>query len=132
MPQTLYHASGLTADNADKLKDAGMNVPGVKWVNINNGNVVVTHDDSFDADAFAAALHGTDGSVSLGAKRPLVKKRSLRLRFLVRCGGMPSCVFRQAFCARHAASAAMCSGPTPQQPPMISAPAARQCFAQSR
>ena len=65
MPQTLYHASGLTADNADKLKDAGMNVPGVKWVNINNGNVVVTHDDSFDADAFAAALHGTDGSVSL-------------------------------------------------------------------
>ena len=28
MPQTLYHASGLTADNADKLKDAGMNVPG--------------------------------------------------------------------------------------------------------
>jgi len=65
MPQTLYHASGLTADNADKLKDAGMNVPGVKWVNINNGNIVVTHDDSFDADAFAAALHGTDGSVSL-------------------------------------------------------------------
>ena len=32
MPQTLYHASGLTADNTDKLKDAGMNVPGVKWV----------------------------------------------------------------------------------------------------
>ena len=68
MPQTLYHASGLTADNADKLKDAGMNIPGVKWVNINNGNVVVTHDDSFDADAFAAALHGTDGSVSLGTR----------------------------------------------------------------
>ena len=42
MPQALYHASGLTADNADKLKDAGMNVPGVKWVNINNGNIVVT------------------------------------------------------------------------------------------
>ena len=59
------HASGLTADNADKLKDAGMNVPGVKWVNINNGNIVVTHDDSFDADAFAAALRGADGSVSL-------------------------------------------------------------------
>ena len=73
MPQTLYHASGLTADNTDKLKDAGMNVPGVKWVNINNGNIVVTHDDSFDADAFAAALHGTDGSVSLGAKRRLLK-----------------------------------------------------------
>ena len=42
-----------------------MNVPGVKWVNINNGNIVVTHEDGFDADAFAAALHGTDGSVSL-------------------------------------------------------------------
>lgn len=132
MPQTLYHASGLTADNADKLKDAGMNVPGVKWVNINNGNVVVTHDDSFDADAFAAALHGTDGSVSLGAKRRLLKNAASGCVFFVRCGGMPSCVFRQAFCARHAASAAMCSGPTPQQPPMMSAPAARQRFAQSR
>ena len=67
MPQTLYHASGLTADNADKLKDAGMNIPGVKWVNINNGNIVVTHEDGFDADAdaFAAALRGADGSVSL-------------------------------------------------------------------
>jgi len=65
MPQTLYHASGLTADNTDKLKDAGMNVPGVKWVNINNGNVVVTHEDAFDADAFASALHSADGSVSL-------------------------------------------------------------------
>ena len=61
----LYHASGLTADNADKLKDAGMNVPGVKWVNINNGNIVVTHEDGFDADAFAAALRGANGSVSL-------------------------------------------------------------------
>ena len=65
MPQTLYHASGLTADNADKLKDAGMNVPGVKWVNINNGNIVVTHDDSFDADAFAAARRGRQCRVSL-------------------------------------------------------------------
>ena len=55
MPQTLYHASGLTADNADKLKDAGMNVPGVKWVNINNGNVVVTHEDGFDAVAAVVA-----------------------------------------------------------------------------
>ena len=65
MPQTLYHVSGLTADNTDKLKDAGMNVPGVKWVNINNGNIVVTHEDGFDVDAFAAALRGADGSVSL-------------------------------------------------------------------
>ena len=66
MPQTLYHASGLTADNADKLKDAGMNVPGVKWVNINNGNVVVTHDDSFDADAFAAACKAAKSSALFG------------------------------------------------------------------
>lgn len=65
MPQTLCQASGLTADNTDKLKDTGMKVPGVKWVNINNGNIVVTHEDNFDADAFAAALHGADGSVSL-------------------------------------------------------------------
>lgn len=65
MPQTLYKASGLTADNSDKLKDAGMGVAGVKWVNINNDNIVVTHEDGFDADAFAAALQGADGSVSL-------------------------------------------------------------------
>ena len=65
MPQTLYQASGLTADNTDKLKDTGMKVPGVTWVHINNGNIVVTHEDTFAAAAFAAALHGADGNVSL-------------------------------------------------------------------
>ncbi len=65
MPQTLYKASGLTPANADKLKNAGMGVAGVKWVNINNDNIVVTHEDNFDADAFSAALQGADGSVSL-------------------------------------------------------------------
>ncbi|WP_298643957.1 hypothetical protein [uncultured Cardiobacterium sp.] len=65
MAQTLFKASGLTADKADKLKEAGMAVAGVRWVNINNDNVVVTHDDHFDADAFVGALHGADGSVSV-------------------------------------------------------------------
>ena len=59
MAQTLFKASGLTADKADKLKDAGMAVAGVRWVNINNDN------DHFDADAFVGALHGADGSVSV-------------------------------------------------------------------
>mgnify|MGYP001021645929 FL=1 len=64
MAQTLFKASGLTANNADKLKDAGMSVA-VRWVNINNDNVVVTHDDQFDAEAFAQALHGADSSVNI-------------------------------------------------------------------
>ena len=65
MPQTRYQASGRPADTTDTLKASGMKVPGVKWVNINNGNIVVTHEDTFDADAFAAALYGADGNVSL-------------------------------------------------------------------
>ena len=54
MAQTLFKAAGLTPENA-----------GVRWVNINNDNVVVTHDDSFDADAFVSALRTADGSVSV-------------------------------------------------------------------
>ena len=65
MAQTLFKASGLTANNADKLKDTGMSVAGVRWVNINNDNVVVTHDDQFDAEAFTQALHGADSSVNI-------------------------------------------------------------------
>ena len=42
-----------------------MAIAGVRWVNINNDNVVVTHDDSFDADAFVSALRNADGSVSV-------------------------------------------------------------------
>jgi hypothetical protein len=65
MAQTLFKAAGLTPENADVLKDAGMAIAGVRWVNINNDNVVVTHDDSFDADAFVSALRNADGSVSV-------------------------------------------------------------------
>ena len=65
MAQTLFKASGLTANNADKLKDTGMSVAGVRWVNINNDNIVVTHDDQFDAEAFAQALHGADSCVNI-------------------------------------------------------------------
>lgn len=65
MPQTQFKASGVTADNKDQLKDAGFTVAGVQWVNVNDDNVVVTHEDSFEAAAFISALEGVDGSVSL-------------------------------------------------------------------
>ncbi|MDO4642884.1 MAG: hypothetical protein Q4A74_03495 [Cardiobacteriaceae bacterium] len=67
MPQTLFQASGLNPENADKLRDAGMNVAGVKWVNINvnNSNIVVTHEDNFDASAFTSALQGAASGVTL-------------------------------------------------------------------
>ena len=65
MAQTLFKAAGLTPENADVLKDAGMAIAGVRWVNINNDNVVVTHDDSFDADTSVSALRTADGSVSV-------------------------------------------------------------------
>ena len=65
MAQTLFKAAGLTPENADALKDAGMAIAGVRWVNINNDNVVVTHDDSFDADALVGALRNAEGSVSV-------------------------------------------------------------------
>ena len=65
MAQTLFKAAGLTPENADALKDAGIAIAGVRWVNINNDNVVVTHDDSFDADTFVSALRTADGSVSV-------------------------------------------------------------------
>ena len=61
MAQTLFKAAGLTPENADAL----IAIAGVRWVNINNDNVVVTHDDSFDADAFVSALRNADGSVSV-------------------------------------------------------------------
>lgn len=65
MAQTLFKASGLNAGNSDTLKNAGMGITGVHWVNINNDNVLVTHDDHFDGDVFIAALQGADGSVTL-------------------------------------------------------------------
>ena len=65
MAQTLFKAAGLTPENAEALKDAGIAIAGVRWVNINNDNVVVTHDDSFDADACVSALRNADGRVSV-------------------------------------------------------------------
>ena len=50
---------------AQTFKEAGVAIAGVRWVNINNDNVVVTHDDSFDVDAFVSALRNADGSVSV-------------------------------------------------------------------
>lgn len=64
MAQSLFKASGLTADNSDKVKEAGSAVADVKWVNINNDNVVVTHGDAFDADAFVSAVSATGVSLS--------------------------------------------------------------------
>lgn len=65
MAQTLFKATGITADNADKIKEAGMAVANVKWVNINGDNIVVTHEDSFDENTFTDALQNTDSSVNL-------------------------------------------------------------------
>lgn len=65
MAQTLFKATGITADNADKIKETGMAVADVKWVNINGDNIVVTHADSFDENAFTDALQAADNSVSL-------------------------------------------------------------------
>lgn len=65
MAQTLFKATGLTAENADAIKEAGMAVADVKWVNINAENIVVTHEDSFDEDTFTNALQAADSSVSL-------------------------------------------------------------------
>lgn len=50
---------------AQSFKEAGVAIAGVRWVNINNNNMVVAHDDPFDADAFVSVLHRADGSVSV-------------------------------------------------------------------
>lgn len=65
MPQTQFKASGLTADNVEAIKEAGMAVASVKWVNVNGDNIVVTHEDSFDESVFTGAIQGTDSSVNL-------------------------------------------------------------------
>lgn len=66
MPQSLFKASGLTAENSDKVKEAGSAVADVKWVNINNDNVVVTHGDAFNADSFISAVSSTGVSLAKG------------------------------------------------------------------
>lgn len=64
MPQTLFKATGITAENSDKVKEAGSAVADVKWVNISNDNVVVTHGEAFDADGFISAVSRTGVSLS--------------------------------------------------------------------
>lgn len=66
MAQSLFKATGLTADNSDKVKEAGSGVADVKWVNINNDNVVVTHGDAFNADAFISAVKGVGIDLAKG------------------------------------------------------------------
>lgn len=65
MAQTLFKATGITAENADTIKETGMAVADVKWVNINGDNIVVTHEDSFDEGAFTSAIQAVDGAVNL-------------------------------------------------------------------
>lgn len=64
MAQTLFNATGLNADNTDAVKDAGSAISGVKWVNVTENKVVVTHDDTFDATAFTSAVEKAGVSLS--------------------------------------------------------------------
>lgn len=65
MAQTLFNATGITADNTTALKDAGSAIAGVKWVNVMQDKIVVTHEDNFDDSAFVSAIKNADGNVSL-------------------------------------------------------------------
>lgn len=65
MAQTRFTATGITVDNTDSIKETGMAVAGVKWVNVNGDNIVVTHEDSFDDSAFINTIQSIDNTVSL-------------------------------------------------------------------
>lgn len=65
MPQTQFKATGITKDNADKIQDAGMQLTGINWVNVNETNIVLTHDEGFDFSLFENALKSTDANVSI-------------------------------------------------------------------
>ena len=59
MPQTLIQVSGMKhKTDGDRLVLKGETVAGVKMVNANHddGRVVVTYGDGFDAEAFKAAI----------------------------------------------------------------------------
>lgn len=64
MAQTLFNATGITADNTQALKDAGSKLAGVKWVNVLQDKIVVTHEDNFDLDSFTNAIKEADSNVS--------------------------------------------------------------------
>ncbi|WP_131668706.1 hypothetical protein [Psychrobacter pygoscelis] len=56
MAQTKYDHAIDSKDAADQLVEKTSNIQGVKWVNVNVGSsIVVTHDDSYDEEAFKAA-----------------------------------------------------------------------------
>lgn len=65
MPQTQYNATGITDSNKEAIQDAGMNLDGVSWVNVNPTNLVVTHNEGFDLSTFEAAITSVDSGVSL-------------------------------------------------------------------
>lgn len=55
MPQTLVTVGGIGGKaDADKLVASGEALDGVKLMNVNtnDGRVVITHDTSFDVEAF--------------------------------------------------------------------------------
>lgn len=57
MPQSKFEATIADQAAADSIVAKTESVTGVKFVNVNvdNGLIVVTHDDSFDEAAFKAA-----------------------------------------------------------------------------
>lgn len=65
MPQTQFQATGLTDGNSDSIQEATIAIAGVKWVNVNPDNIVVTHEDGFDLSLFEAAVNSVDGGVTL-------------------------------------------------------------------
>ena len=59
MAQTRLVAPGISSQNdADKIAKAGEAVEGVRFVNVSvgDGGIVITHSDTFNADAFKAAV----------------------------------------------------------------------------
>ena len=59
MAQTRLVASGIASrGDADKVTAAGEAVEGVRFVNVNldDGGIVITHSDTFNADAFKSAI----------------------------------------------------------------------------
>jgi copper chaperone CopZ len=59
MAQTRLVATGITSKaDADKIAQAGEAVEGVRFVNVNHedGGIVITHSDAFNADTFKSAI----------------------------------------------------------------------------
>ena len=59
MAQTRLVATGITSKaDADKIAPAGEAVEGVRFVNVNHedGGIVITHSDAFNADTFKSAI----------------------------------------------------------------------------